>query len=764
MLCNLTTIDGLLAAGGLSTWLYNSQMFVYVLIGFSVIIFFHELGHFLAAKWVGVRVDRFAVGFGPRVCGWRRGEGFTFGTRPDYNGAELGRRGYGETDYCLKLLPVGGYVKMLGQDDVIIDDDTGDIRLSDDPRAFTSRPVGQRMIVVSAGVVFNLLLAAALLTYVFLVGKSVVAPIVGPITPDSSVYGKLLPGDEIVSIDGRRTSTYKDVIVAGIVGGEEVRVRVRRDGQLLPDDIVVPTEVNPALQLRMLTIPPAFSLRLAKDGESVGDLPALKKGDTLTQVEGRPIRSMTDVYEAFETSGGRPVRLTVERQDPDRPGAQPQSVECYARAVLQVAPSDLRIGRPQSPTDADSTHILGFRRLQEIVALEPGHAAEQAGMLPGDVILQWGTIANPTYTEIVEGIQANAGREVSAVVLRAGEKVELRVTPAAPVSLFGDAKPKIGAVFEHLFGYAAEPIVADIAPDTPAAALHMPRGSRILAVDDRPVDDWSGVVRELLASAGRTVRVRYRSGADEASGEMQVPSSLVNELKLPTGAVVWSVNGEKSVKLESTDGEAVDLKVLRNAAALRELLRPYVGQTVTVQYSASVLAPQQEATFDVRDDNLDPWQMRISYVYPGFQHEERRIILSANGNPFVAFWMGINQVTDTVYEVYAFLRTMIASNNSGVVKQVSGPVGIVGAAVDQAKAGFVELLSFMAFLSINLAVINFLPIPVMDGGLMVFLLIEKIKGRPLSLKTQMISTLVGLAAIILIALLVTFQDITRLIG
>ncbi|RMF82870.1 MAG: PDZ domain-containing protein [Planctomycetota bacterium] len=764
MLCDMMATGGLLAAGGLSTWLYNSQLFVYVLIGFSIIIFFHELGHFLAAKWVGVRVDRFAVGFGPRVCGWRSGEGFTFGSRPDYNAAELARRGYGETDYCLKLLPVGGYVKMLGEDDVIIDDDTGEMRLSDDPRAFTSRPVGQRMIVVSAGVVFNLLLAVVLLTWVYLAGKSVIAPVVGPIMPDSPVYGKLLPGDEIVSIDGRRVRSFKDVIIGGIVGGDEVRVRVKRDGVLLPDEIVVPTEFNPAAQLRVLNIPPAISLRLAKDGRPVDGLPALKKGDVLTHVEGRPIRSMMEVYDAFAASDGKPVRLTVERTDPDNPDAPPKSVECYARPVLRVAPSALRVGRPPTPEDADSAHILGFRRLQEIVDVVPGEPAEQAGMRPGDVILRWGTVANPTYSEIVKGIHANPGREVPVTVLRDGQTVDLTVTPTAPASLFGESKPRIGAMFENLFGYAAEPIVADVAPDTPAAALQMPRGSRIVAIDDAPMSNWADVVRALLASAGREVRVRYRSGPDEAVGEMHVPSSLVNELDLPQGAVVWSVNGRDSIRVAGADGEPVELSIVRNAVALRELLRELIGKTVTVRVSPTLSSPPQEMSFTVREDNYDPWQMRVAYVYPDFQNEERRVILSANGNPFVACWMGIMQVKDTVYEVYAFLRLLIASRNTGVVKQVSGPVGIVGAAVDQAKAGFVELLSFMAFLSINLAVINFLPIPVMDGGLMVFLLIEKIKGKPLSLKTQMVSTLVGLAAIILIALLVTFQDISRLIG
>ncbi len=101
-----------------------------------------------------------------------------------------------------------------------------------------------------------------------------------------------------------------------------------------------------------------------------------------------------------------------------------------------------------------------------------------------------------------------------------------------------------------------------------------------------------------------------------------------------------------------------------------------------------------------------------------------------------------------------------AKRNVGV-KNVSGPVGIISRAVDLAKEGFVELLFFLAFLSVNLAVINFMPLPVMDGGLMVFLIIEKIKGKPLSIKTQMVSTIVGLALIVICFLLVTIQDIAR---
>ena len=110
-------------------------------------------------------------------------------------------------------------------------------------------------------------------------------------------------------------------------------------------------------------------------------------------------------------------------------------------------------------------------------------------------------------------------------------------------------------------------------------------------------------------------------------------------------------------------------------------------------------------------------------------------------------------------KVYQFL-TKLASRSMST-RNVAGPVGIISMAVEQARAGLPELMFFLAFLSVNLAVINFLPMPIMDGGLMVFLIIEKIKGKPLSLKTQMISTMVGLAAIVLIFLYVTIQDIGR---
>ena len=124
-------------------------------IGLGLVVFVHELGHFLVAKAVGIKVERFAFGFGRRLCGIQRGE----------------------TDYCINLIPLGGYVKMLGQEDV------KQVEETNDPRSFNSKSVGARFAVIAAGVVMNILLAAVLFILVAMVGKRYLAPVVGSVAP-----------------------------------------------------------------------------------------------------------------------------------------------------------------------------------------------------------------------------------------------------------------------------------------------------------------------------------------------------------------------------------------------------------------------------------------------------------------------------------------------------------------------------------------------------------------------------------------------------
>ncbi|HUU23848.1 MAG TPA: site-2 protease family protein, partial [Phycisphaerae bacterium] len=127
-------------AGLFADWIWPVLGFV---AGLGLVIFVHELGHFLVAKAVGIKVERFALGFGPRLLGFVRNE----------------------TDYCVNLLPLGGYVKMLGQEDFKpLEGEQAD------PRAFYNKSVGARLAVISAGVVMNVILAAVLFVIVCLVG------------------------------------------------------------------------------------------------------------------------------------------------------------------------------------------------------------------------------------------------------------------------------------------------------------------------------------------------------------------------------------------------------------------------------------------------------------------------------------------------------------------------------------------------------------------------------------------------------------------
>src|SRR5687767_13190425 len=191
--------------------LMTSQLVSVLLLifGFGFVIFFHELGHFLAAKWVGIKVEQFAVGFGQALFSWRKGMGITFGSSgKKYEELERAgaAAGIGETEYRLNWIPLGGYVKMLGQDDLRPN------AQQDDPRAYNKKSIGARMVVVSAGVIMNIILAAIGFMVLFLMGFRVQPAQVGSVIPDSPAAhatrldgtpAPLRPGDRIRYFDDK---------------------------------------------------------------------------------------------------------------------------------------------------------------------------------------------------------------------------------------------------------------------------------------------------------------------------------------------------------------------------------------------------------------------------------------------------------------------------------------------------------------------------------------------------------------------------------
>src|SRR5688572_22651279 len=199
--------------------------------GFGFVIFWHELGHFLAAKWVGIKVEQVAVGLGHPILSWRKGIGLRVGnTQREYERRvkahverEQAKRqltdrasptadqltraaralGLGDTEYRLNWIPLGGYVKMLGQDDLNPNAN------SEDPRAYNRKSIPARMLVVSAGVVMNVILAAILFMVVFLIGFNVPPAVVGAMRTNSpALLAGVEFGDQVLTLNGQKQHDF----------------------------------------------------------------------------------------------------------------------------------------------------------------------------------------------------------------------------------------------------------------------------------------------------------------------------------------------------------------------------------------------------------------------------------------------------------------------------------------------------------------------------------------------------------------------------
>lgn len=174
-----------------------------VLLG--VLIFIHELGHFLAARLGGVGVLKFSLGFGPKIFGKK----------------------VGETEYVLSWIPLGGYVKLLGESG------TEELPPEDEKRSFYKQPTWKRLLIVLAGPVFNFFLAIVIFMIVYMYGIPNLTPVIGKMSPDSAAQeAGILTGDKILSINGQ-TIAYWDDIKPMIAGsrGNEVKVTVLRGNE-----------------------------------------------------------------------------------------------------------------------------------------------------------------------------------------------------------------------------------------------------------------------------------------------------------------------------------------------------------------------------------------------------------------------------------------------------------------------------------------------------------------------------------------------------
>jgi len=222
---------------------------LYAIVLLGVLIFVHELGHFIFAKLLGIKVLKFSLGFGPKVVG----------------------KTYGETEYLLSAVPLGGYVKMLGQEDMPSEHE--EIPESEKARAFNFQPVWKRFVIVAAGPFFNIAFAVVLFFFVFLSGVPYLLPEVGEVTAGSPAQGAgIMKGDRISEIDGKAIERWDDMTaIIHKSPGRPLTVRIVRDEKTIPLSITpekktVKDIFGQAREVGLIGITPLGSTGITREG------------------------------------------------------------------------------------------------------------------------------------------------------------------------------------------------------------------------------------------------------------------------------------------------------------------------------------------------------------------------------------------------------------------------------------------------------------------------------------------------------------------
>jgi regulator of sigma E protease len=256
------------------------------LIGLSFMVFVHELGHFLAAKSVGVRVHTFSIGFGKKLLRWKKGD----------------------TEYCLSAIPFGGYVAMAGENP-----DEGGYGATDE---FQQKSVGARIFIAVAGPAANIAFAIAILFGLYLVGvqEPKGAVIVGQVAGNSAAEkAGVLPGDELLSFDGKPVRSWEDFVQEAALSGSAPRpLEVARGGETKRLTLAPEMDARFGIALTGLVGTWDIGARRVLPG-SPAEKAGLKTGDIIQSIDGEPVSTSIALVEMVNGSKGRPLTLGLAR-------------------------------------------------------------------------------------------------------------------------------------------------------------------------------------------------------------------------------------------------------------------------------------------------------------------------------------------------------------------------------------------------------------------------------------------------------------------
>lgn len=686
-----------------STWWAILQ----VVLGLGFVIFVHELGHFLVAKACGVKCEKFYVGFDVPIK--------VFGVQ--ILPATLFKTQFGETEYGIGMIPFGGYVKMLGQDDnpsnmqAEIERSRGETdndgqmerdgfvdRTALDPRSFRAKSVPQRMAIISAGVIFNLAFAVLFAAMAFRAGVDYQPAAIGSVTGGGPAWQQNLAGatlhrvaDEVITKD--RYFPYGDMAQVIIFSGDEgpVEFEVSRFGSDAREVIeMVPQKgLNrnvpdfPLVGIESRLIPTVARDDAIPGNPAVDAQPKLKKNDRIIEVNGTSISNMLELRLELARRASEPVELLVERPSEDKDAAA-------ENVAIKIGTNPVR--------------ELGFGGTWlPVTAIQVDSPAEAAGFQVGDLVLSVDGQEMPSVLDFDFRMQKHlhdGGSNVEFVVQRGDENVTLSLTPVLSPSNSVLGSDGVLALDSIGLAVKVSETVATLDPDGPAEKAGIKIGDKIQSV------------KYLLAEEYRDLD--YFAKVHEKLVHLKDDKTSLAEIY----AMIQSL----------PVGTSFEFAVARGGKT----------ETVTVATTASERYFQGKRGFA-------PQALKWNYQSPTWSD---------------AITNGAARVRSDAGRVWQFLTKLVTGKLSP--KNLGGPGTIAVVATSEASAGTSHLLLFLTMLSANLAIVNFLPIPVLDGGHMLFLAYEGLFRRPVSEKVEILLTYAGLFFILGLMVFVSVMDVSRI--
>ncbi|MDR2345223.1 MAG: site-2 protease family protein [Planctomycetaceae bacterium] len=757
-----------------------------VIAGINALIIIHEWGHFIAARSCGVRCEKFYIWF-------------------DFLNLKFFKFKWGETEYGLGMFPLGGYVKMLGQEDnpgelkaelerakiqnvqktqnednfqnsdnsqksaetkqTQIDIDSSNqpepvqidkniTSVQKPPRSadelqeaifakdsYLAKNVPQRLVIIVAGVVMNFIFAIVCATIAYLVGVIDTAPVIGNVTPGSPAWeAGLQTDDKIKSINGNTVRAFMDVNMAAVGGAEGVDIVIERivnnEKQELTkkfkprkrqNDLAPMMGINPCILLnlsKVINYPVELNARKFYQKES---LDKLKYGNLyLTKIANTDIINYGSYLNASLEHWGKPVEMTFIKNETESDTITPKNYQDVVKNTKQVT-----VTIPAIPI-----REVGLRfKMGEITSVLPDSDAAKKGIKTGDVIVAVDGVDNfdPLKLAYIILKKVNAGQKSVQLKIKRDNNsadniteknndriietinVELQPIRIIPQISFLSMQDSLGSTALGL-AWDVDSIVDDYLPEASDKAKKIPIGSKIISV-------------KFINS----IPMLNTNSFSYAESDGIVFHDVGDRVKLPY--IFDNMLQHARTSTDDTDTENNKNNNKKKLSIQFEVIKP--------------------------DGTNELFQVEI-YDSSEYFRADRGLIMSEfkdvveTKSIVEALKLGILKTVEYSLAVYITLKRFYDGTVSP--RALGGPVLVVQSAYSFVSRGVGAYLLFLCIISANLAVVNLLPMPPLDGGHVVFLLYEGIFRRPPNILVQAIISWVGLLLIILLGLWVIALD------